>query len=454
MPVPMLVGMLDGDPTGAAAPDRGTGRRVAVVADDLTGAGDTVAVFAAAGWPAYLLLQDDADLGLSADGPVAVGRTLDSRMLGAGPAAASTAAGIVACREAGIERVYLKVDSTMRGSVRAQIRGALTAWRAEHPDAIAVVCPAYPGMGRTVAGGRLLVDGIPLPDAPAGSDPLSPMRTAVLTEIVPGSVPIPVGVSARALAGAIAAAGSDTVVVDAAREADLAALAAALDALGPRALPVGSAGLARHLARRWLPGYAVPRVGGSGEAFAPAAAEPVDGALLPAKVLVAVSSRNRVSLAQLENLLSARAGSASAHVVPHDLVRDLDALRGWGAERLAGDPAPIVTVRTDGERRARTGCAEAAYEIADALAAAVVGASAGGAFTGLVLVGGDGAGAILRDLGATALRITGSAVEGVAAGVVVGGAAAGRRALTKAGGFGDDETLTVVVAGLLGRLES
>jgi hypothetical protein len=31
------------------------------------------------------------------------------------------------------ERLYLKIDSTVRGSVAGQIRGALTAWRRPYP---------------------------------------------------------------------------------------------------------------------------------------------------------------------------------------------------------------------------------------------------------------------------------------------------------------------------------
>ena len=58
-----------------------------------------------------------------------------------------TADAVNALMNAGVDRVFLKIDSTMRGSVPGQVAGALAAWRTRHPDARAVVCPAYPRDG-------------------------------------------------------------------------------------------------------------------------------------------------------------------------------------------------------------------------------------------------------------------------------------------------------------------
>lgn len=56
------------------------------------------------------------------------------------------------------DEVFLKIDSTLRGPVREAAEVAREMW----PECAIVVCPAYPAMGRTVAGGRVLVDGRPL----------------------------------------------------------------------------------------------------------------------------------------------------------------------------------------------------------------------------------------------------------------------------------------------------
>ena len=75
----------------------------------------------------------------------------------------------------GCDRLYVKIDSTMRGSVAGQLRGALDAWGASCPGAVVVLCPAFPDEGRTVVGGAVLVDGIPVDRSPAAVDPITPV---------------------------------------------------------------------------------------------------------------------------------------------------------------------------------------------------------------------------------------------------------------------------------------
>jgi uncharacterized protein YgbK (DUF1537 family) len=61
--------------------------------------------------------------------------------------------------------------------------------------------------------------------------------------------------------------------------------------------------------------------------------------------------------------------------------------------------------------------------------------------SGLVIVGGDTAQAVLRALHATGLSLSGQVNVGVPYGRLVGGAYAGLAVATKAGGFGTDTTL-------------
>jgi D-threonate/D-erythronate kinase len=70
---------------------------------------------------------------------------------------------------AGAERLYVKIDSTVRGSVAAQIDGAIRAWSTAHDNAVAVVCPAFPDLGRTVVDGVVLVGGCRSATLPPGS---------------------------------------------------------------------------------------------------------------------------------------------------------------------------------------------------------------------------------------------------------------------------------------------
>ena len=102
--------------------------------------------------------------------------------------------------------VYKKIDSTLRGNIGPEIDAALEAAGLCH----ALIAPAYPAMGRTIRGGRLFIDG----------------RDSGLE-----------------MAGTL----------DAATEADLAAIAVRALAERPPALLVGSAGLAKELAKLLVP---------------------------------------------------------------------------------------------------------------------------------------------------------------------------------------------------------
>ncbi|MCP2267456.1 four-carbon acid sugar kinase family protein [Promicromonospora thailandica] len=380
-----------------------SGDTVGVVADDLTGAGDCVVQFARAGWPSHLVLGSEPPAGERA----ALALVTDARPQDDAAAAHATAAAVRTLADAGAGRLYLKIDSTMRGSVPGQVAGALDAWRTEHPAAFAVVCPGYPALGRTVRDGVLRVDGTPVAESAAGRDPVTPVRDSDLTRLLPGAVRVPDRIDgadgAKELAVRLADAGrdSDVVVVDAVDDADLDHLAEALALLGPLAVPVGSAGLAAALAPRW---------GGTTER-----PEPDDA--VAERVVVVLSSLHEVSLRQVDELV--RAGPDARTT-------------------LARTPAPVpgATGREQAERAAST----LADTVADVVARTRPDA--------LVLLGGDGARAVLARLGARSVRVTGSVAEGVPLGRLVGGPADGTVVVTKAGGFGTDRTVVDVLAHL------
>lgn len=395
---------------------------VGVVADDLTGAGDCVVQFARAGWTSHLALGPD----LPSAERAAVAVVTDARAQDDAPAAAATAAAVRALADAG--RLYVKIDSTMRGSVAAQVTGALTAWRERVPGAFAVVCPSYPALGRTVGEGVLLVGGVPVAATAAGHDPVTPVRTSDLTALLPGALRVPADGEAAALADRLAEAGAagDVVVADALDDAGLARLADAVVLLGARAVPVGSGGLAAALAPRW-----------GGDRTAPDQPRVAVG-----RTLVVLSSLNEVSRGQAEELLRSEPGTllvtpeartGPAEAAARALGRDLP------ATVLVRTPEPTGPAGTGRERATR-----AAAELAD-LVAAVTEQTRPDA---IVLIGGDGARAVLARLGARSVRVAGSVAEGVPLGRLEGGAAHGTVVVTKAGGFGTRRTVVDVLESL------
>ncbi len=181
--------------------------------------------------------------------------------------------------------VYQKIDSTMRGSVGAEVDAVLTALGRD----VAVVCPTFPATGRTVEAGRLLVDGQPISTTDYGRDPRNPIDVDTVAGIVRQTNP---GADVQVctpstlpdvLASDVADGGRHLIAVDAASIDDLAAIAGAI-ANHPTVLPVGSAGLARALAHAWGLADSVSDQSASGKAPRPnnsAAEQPEDPTGLP-----------------------------------------------------------------------------------------------------------------------------------------------------------------------------
>ncbi len=142
----------------------GAVRRLAVVADDLTGAADAAAPVAVRG------LTVAVALGEALPDVEVVAISTDNRGRPAAEARARTPRAVRRLRDA--ELLFVKIDSTLRGQVRADVEGALATWDA----AAAVATPAFPAQGA-------LADVLP---------PTPPVAGLPLGELVMGSRRVPV----------------------------------------------------------------------------------------------------------------------------------------------------------------------------------------------------------------------------------------------------------------------
>jgi len=299
---------------------------ILIIADDLTGAADCGAACAAHGLDAVVVLDDSA--GIPRAEVVAV--DANTRAMTPTVAAAETARIV---REYPARIVYKKIDSTLRGNVGVEIAAALEAYcEMGYPEAVTVVAPAFPAMGRTTKGGRMYVHG----------------------EVV-------------------GAGDIGRMLEDAETDEDLRAIAAKWMHHEAGVVWVGSAGLAR-----WLPEAAGLKRG-----------EPPVVPNVTGPIVFAIGSPSQRSREQAQALEEAGVGN--------DIV-----LKGE-AEALAN------TIARNPER-----------------------------IGGLVLTGGETARAVLSRLGITALRVVGEVETGVPILVAEG---SGLPVVTKAGDFGDRETL-------------
>jgi 4-hydroxythreonine-4-phosphate dehydrogenase len=306
---------------------------VLIIADDLTGASDCGAAFAAHGLVTVVALDDAGAI------PRADVVAFDANTRGMTPerAAAETARIVrVYLRNHPARIVYKKIDSTLRGNVAVEVEAALEAYRSlGHPEAAAVIAPAFPAVGRTTKGGRMYLRGAPIEHGE--------------------------------LAG----------LLDAETDQDLRAIAAKWMGHEAGVVWVGSAGLARCLpeAAGMARGesHAVPKVTGP--------------------IVFAVGSPSERSREQVEALKAEGAGNDIV------LIGEAEALADTIARRLDETGHPIG---------------------------------------GLVLTGGETARAVLSRLGIRGLRVAGEVERGVPILVAEG---SGLPVVTKAGDFGDRETL-------------
>ncbi|MEU6715391.1 four-carbon acid sugar kinase family protein [Nonomuraea sp. NPDC046802] len=206
---------------------------VFALADDLSGAAEVAAVLMSAGRSARIALSGPP----YGSDPVLV-VDLDTRHH---PRAGEIVGEAV--RHAGGRRVFIKIDSLLRGNVAATV-GAVPA--------PVVLTPALPSAGRVVVGGVPSVDGRPLREtrAWASCPDACPATVAAALGGAPSLlIPLAVvrgGVETLALALAEAAEAGRVAVCDAETDADLDAIVAATD---QGACLIGAGGLAAALGR-------------------------------------------------------------------------------------------------------------------------------------------------------------------------------------------------------------
>jgi uncharacterized protein YgbK (DUF1537 family) len=240
--------------------------RLAILADDFTGACDAAGAFAASESTFVALDSEFSD-----DDVVAV--DLDLRERDDNEAQATTHA---MARRVAAGRVFVKIDSTLRGPIAGLIEGALSGAHKE----IAMIAPAFPEHGRLLHEGCLLIDGR---RGPSLHEILGMQRTALLgANFARSSQEVE-----RAVAHATMR-GMRRLVVDTDAVDCLKSVADAWQS-HPEWLVVGSAGLARQMA-------GVPTIG---------AATPM--ALRDGPLLIVAGSPAPATRAQLERLSQSQA---------------------------------------------------------------------------------------------------------------------------------------------------
>ncbi len=402
------------------------GPRLAIVADDLTGAVDSSGYFALKGFSVAVALDLDATLN---EDVVVV--TTDSRA--EAPSLARERVDRAARRLRG-RIVYKKVDSTLRGNIGVEIAAAMDALGCRK----AVVAPAFPAVGRTTVGGHLLVNGVKVSETQFANDPVSPVRESHIATLLAQTVGRAVGClgldavesGPEALYRAVAALPQPVVVCDVKEQAHLDVIALASGLAGQRWLLVGSGGLARSLGLLLGTPRGRRRRG---------------DVLVSGPALVVIGTLNKVAGAQL---LKARETTGLLVVDlaverlghPSAMAMEVERVAAEAGRSLEGGKSVAVTTAFSALQPSLK------EEIPPALAGVVMKVMETQKPSGLFLSGGDIASGVCHSLGAAAIRVYGEVETGVPAGEIAGGRAGGMRVVTKAGGFGTNTALVKALA--------
>ncbi len=348
--------------------------------------------------------------------------------------------------------VYKKVDSTLRGHLGTEIAAALRGLN----RSLAVLAPAFPQNGRVVRGGELYVNGIPVNQTNFAQDPNHPIHSSCVFELLsPEGELATYEISLATLRDGVEGVlkvirgfeqdarlqGKPGVVIaDAESAADLATLAQVM-VRRPEIVPCGSAGFAKALADVWLPV-------GTAATVLPGRAR---------QVLLLLGSANPTSHRQFKRLATEM--PTLAFTLPPEKFRDEQTSLVWlenvfrdmQASKQSVLALRIGQTRVEPEvgQRALQGLVKLAVDWMYPHGEKRLNQSSVFSDLAVIVSGGDAGITFCRALEVTALWPQGELVPGMPWSFA--DSRLGKFLLvTKAGGFGEDDTFVIAAKQLLG----
>lgn len=362
--------------------------KVLSFADDATGALEVGAHLADAGLEAEVSIR-----GLLCRSATGLVVDTETRHSSASDAKARLLSLAAEARRRGIDYIYKKTDSTLRGNIAAEFE----ALREAFPERPIVYAPAFPEMGRTVRKGHLYVHGVPVEESSFARDRLNPSREGSIPALLGGDV---VTVTSGQELAAVIDSGASVVVCDSETAADVEQIAAAVVGLGRPYLAAGPGGFVSAWLRR-----------------------------------LRLAHRHRRALVAWRRCLVV---NGSVHPVSREQV----ARSGLPLHRLGEESATAHEVGRSGWVCLTTCGSQpgAAEDIADLLAASARKVCEKEQVNGLVVFGGDTTFAVLEAFGADSVISSGELLRGVPVSIMP----EGRGLVTKAGGFGGPDMLRLI----------
>jgi len=154
--------------------------KLLVVADDFTGAQDTGVKFSQKGISTIVTTKLSIDWSVYGDETEVLVIDTESRHISKEEAAERVYESVKHAVRNGVEYIYKKTDSTLRGNIGAELEACMKAAECDN----IMFMPAYPQTGRTTVKGSQYLNGVPLNETVFSRDPLEPIDTAYIPDII------------------------------------------------------------------------------------------------------------------------------------------------------------------------------------------------------------------------------------------------------------------------------
>jgi uncharacterized protein YgbK (DUF1537 family) len=417
--------------------------RVVIIADDYTGAADTGVQFAKKRLKTTIV-RDLKRIGEIAERVDVLVFDTESRGDPREVAYEKVALASEEFKKMGVELLYKKIDSTLRGNLGVELDAAI--------DTLAVsaviLCPAYPKNGRITVGGFHLKNQSLIEDTEVAKDPESPVRQSHIPTLIRSQSGkrvslVDVGIVSRGVKrvkGEVVRqlkGGSQIIVVDAVSQRDLKIIAQTIASLDQPVLVCGSGGLAEELPEALGLGVdggeCVVVIAGS---VSEVTAQQIHTAAKTLNVKVVTIDVHRI-------LRGEEAGSLEVARVVEEAEKALHAGRDV-IIRLAESLSVLEEAKESGrglgltDREMRTQMGHILGRTSQAIVPR-------GNVCGMVVTGGETAFNVYTALDVLEVRVEEEVLPGIPVVTIVGGPACGTRVVTKAGAFGDEDALVTAI---------
>jgi uncharacterized protein YgbK (DUF1537 family) len=401
--------------------------RVAVIADDLTGAADTGIQFCRPEAPAYLLGFDQIQSFRFPESPHSLSLFTNTRNLQPEQAGEALKTVVSTIKNLRPIHIYKKIDSCLRGNIAAELDALAESLGFE----VSFVAPAFPAQSRITLHDVHYVHGVPLAETEMARDPVSPVtesRVSVLlsrqSRYLIGRVDLDaLERSSEELVGHVrqlVLQGNKHIAFDAATQSHLDRIADLAVTHFPGSLLVGSAGLAASLSRLLFPGTAATQ-----DLQSP----------VGKRILFVCGSASEVLTGQVEELI--RSSDCSSYFLdPWELLSSKRNERinelSRGAARDLAVRGVVLKIRPPVHSSPQA----EGQEILRGLTELVLSVLNDVRPDGIFLSGGDTAFAVWNALHAEAILMAQELLPGFVLGTFWGGSFHGLPVVTKAGAFG------------------